>query len=156
MSDFEAALAAMAELFSKDCVFALATEREGKPSVRMVDVYWEDRAFYLVTYAGSAKVRELTKNESVALCSGLCRFEGAAKNIGHPLTPENTVIREKLTEAFKPWYFKHNNENDPLMCYVKITPRTGFFHGGGTGYKVDFAKKTAESFPFGSDIILPE
>lgn len=34
---------------------------------------------------------------------------------------------EKLISAFKPWYFKHNNENDENMCYIKIELTNGFF-----------------------------
>lgn len=90
----ETAMAIMAELFSKDCVFALATTSGNKPSVRMIDTYYEDGAFYVVTYAHSAKVKELEANEKVALCNQAYRFDGTTHNMGHPLKSENSAIRE--------------------------------------------------------------
>ncbi len=146
----------MVELFSKDCVFALATVNGNKPSVRMIDTYYEDGAFYVVTYARSAKVKELEANEKVALCSQAYRFNGIARNIGHPLAPENSAIRKKLIRVFEPWYFKHNNEKDEAMCYVKIELQHGFFHKDGTGYSVDFKNNKADAFPFLFDIVIPE
>ena len=152
----ETAMAIMAELFSKDCVFALATASGNKPSVRMIDTYYEDGAFYVVTYAHSAKVKELKANEKVALCNQAYRFDGIAHNIGHPLKSENSAIREKLMQVFEPWYFKHNNEKDETMCYVKIELQHGFFYKDGAGYKVDFKDNMVETFPFTFDIVLPE
>jgi uncharacterized pyridoxamine 5'-phosphate oxidase family protein len=64
MSNLRTAMAIMVELFSKDCLFALATASENKPSVKMIDTYYEDGAFYVVIYARSAKVKELEANES--------------------------------------------------------------------------------------------
>lgn len=156
MDHYEAAMAVMTELFGKDCFFSLATVHENKPAVRVVDTYYEDGAFYIVTYGSSAKVKELQANDNVALCSQLVRFEGVACNIGHPLAPENSGIREKLIQVFAPWYFKHNDEKDPAMCYVKIELRNGFFYKDGTGYKVDFLNRTAETFPFVFDVVAPD
>lgn len=150
-------MANMDELFSKDCIFALATTNENKPSVRMIDTYYEDGVFYIVTYAQSTKVKELETNEKVALCNNKAyRFEGIAHNIGHPLAPENSTIREKLIQAFEPWYFKHNNEKDKDMCYIKIEIQNGFFYKDNIGYKVDFKNSRVETFPFTFDIVLPE
>lgn len=42
------------------------------------------------------------------------------------------------------------------MCYLKITPATGFVYGNGIGYNIDFNKKTADIFPFAFDIFLAE
>ena len=41
----------MDERFGCDSLLALATVDEGKPYVRTVDAYYEDGAFYIVTYA---------------------------------------------------------------------------------------------------------
>lgn len=83
-------------------------------------------------------------------------FSGQAYNIGHPLITENAEIRKTLIKAFEPWYFKHNNEADENMCYIKITPTTGFFHKEGTGYKINFTEKTVLSFPFVFDNVLTD
>ena len=55
-------------------------------------------------------------------------------------------------DTFSSWYFKHNNENDKNMCYIKIDLSHGFFYKDGTGYDVDFINKQATEFPFTFDI----
>lgn len=153
MDTFEKAKEVLTELFAKDCQFALATVKDNVPSLRYVDTFYDDGAFYVVTYGKSNKVEQLSENPSVALCDiRLVRFSGRAYNIGHPLEPKNAELREKLIKVFEPWYFAHNNENDENMCYVKIELETGFFYMDKTGYWVDFKERTASEFPFENPI----
>ena len=156
MTDFDTALQVMDDLFSKDTIFALATAVDNKPSVRMLDVFYDNMAFYIVTYTISGKVQAIETNAHVSLCRQAYRFEGCARNIGHPLATENAAIRTKLIEVFEPWYFQHNNENDAEMCYIKVDLHSGFFHKDGTGYNVDFENRTVQTFPFAFDIAHPE
>ncbi len=153
MSNYEKAIMVMNDLFAKDYQFALATVEGNKPSVRIVDTYYESGSFYIVTYAQSQKVQELTENPKVSLCNDMYRFDGNAMNIGHPLKPDNKELREKLIKVFEPWYFAHNNEDDENMCYVKIELSKGFFYKDGSGYRVDFHTKEAEEIPFEFDIL---
>ncbi len=155
MDAYEKAIQTMETLLAKDCQFALATAENDVPSIRYVDTFFDDGCFYIVTYAKSRKVKEIERNPNVALCDRrLFAFSGKAANIGHPLKPENRAIREKLTQAFKDWYFRHNDEADEAMCYLRVTPENGFLHDAGTGYKVDFSAKSAEAFPFSFDTTL--
>lgn len=156
MGSYEESLRVMEHLFQKDTQFALATVKDEVPSLRFVDVYYEDAAFYIVTYGKSRKVQEITENPNVALCKNLYSFQGKASNIGHPLQEENKEIRKHLVNAFEPWYFEHNNEEDQQMCYVKVELTNGFFYEKGTAYRVDFLKKEVESFPFTFDIKILE
>ncbi len=153
MNVFERSMKVMRDLFSNDCQFALATAHQNIPSIRVVDTFYDEGCFYIVTYAKSKKVKELEVNKNVSLCHQLYNFNGYAYNIGHPLKPENKAIREKLIHVFKPWYFKHNNEKDENMCYVKVELTKGFFYKDGKGYKVDFVKQEASEFPFKFDIL---
>jgi general stress protein 26 len=148
MSEYEQSLQVLEELLGRDYQFALATSRENVSSVRFIDTYYSDGAFYIVTYGKSTKVMDIEQNEKVSMCNKLYRFSGEAHNIGHPLKEENHGIREKLIKAFEPWYFLHNNEDDENMCYIKFTPDQGFFYKDGTGYQVDFKNKTVNNFPF--------
>jgi len=148
MEVFEKSLKVMNELFARDYQFALATTNNNIPSIRFVDTYFDNGCFYIVTYAKSKKVKELEINENVSLCNKLYNFQGVAYNIGHPSKPQNSEVREKLISAFEPWYFKHNDENDENMCYVKVELTYGFFYKNGTGFKVDFIAKNADEFPF--------
>lgn len=85
------------------------------------------------------------------MCDQMHSFSGVATNLGHPLAPENVLIRERLIQVFEQWYFAHNNEADSNMCYLKVDPRKGFFNSDGVGYKVDFVKQEVVSFPFDFD-----
>lgn len=148
MELFEKSRNVLTDLFSRDFLFSLATVKDQKPAVRVIDTYYENGVFWVVTYALSNKVKEIEANPNVALCNNFYSFTGNAYNVGHPLKDENREIREKLIKVFEPWYFAHNDENDKNMCYVKIELTSGFFHKDGKGYKVDFVNKTAEEFPF--------
>ena len=119
MAVYAKAIKVVEELFGKDSVFALATAKNNVPSVRFIDVYYQEGSFYIVTYANSQKVQEIEENNEVSLCSEQYRFSGKAYNIGHPLKQENKEMRDRLIKVFEPWYFAHNNEADENMCYVE-------------------------------------
>jgi general stress protein 26 len=156
MTTYEQAKRVLEELFAKDYQFALATSDNTTPSVRLVDTFYDNGAFYIVSYAKSQKAKEIEKNPEIAMCNKLYRFSGKAYNIGHPLSEDNHAIREKLIKAFESWYFAHNNENDEEMCYLRIDLKHGFFYKDGTGYKIDFENRTADKFPFTFDIIAAD
>lgn len=156
MDVFEKSMNIMNELFARDYQFAFATTSNDIPSIRFVDTYFDNGCFYVVTYSKSKKVKELEVNKNVSLCNKSYNFTGVAYNLGHPLKPQNSEIRKKLIRAFEPWYFKHNNEDDENMCYVKVELTHGFFYKDGTGYRVDFINQVANEFPFVYDIVSVE
>ncbi|MDY5014656.1 MAG: pyridoxamine 5'-phosphate oxidase family protein, partial [Eubacteriales bacterium] len=49
----------MAERFGKDTIISLATTEDNMPYVRYVNAYYENGAFYIITYALSNKMRQL-------------------------------------------------------------------------------------------------
>ena len=57
----------MAERFGKDTIIALATVENEVPSVRYVNAYCEDGAFYIITYALSNKMKHIENNPAVAI-----------------------------------------------------------------------------------------
>ena len=57
----------MIERFGKDTVIALATTEDGMPYVRNVNAYYENGAFYVITYGLSNKMRQIEKNPVVAI-----------------------------------------------------------------------------------------
>ena len=155
MTDYENAINVMKELFGRDYQFALSTAKDNIPSARYVDTFFDGESFYTVTYKLSQKAVEIADNPNVSLCcQRMHTFSGQAYLIGHPLDPENAAIRSALIKAFEAWYFKHNNEADENMCYIKINPTVGFFHKDGIGYKIDFTEKTVKAFPFAFDTVL--
>lgn len=152
MNEYNQSLTVMNALFARDCQFAFATASQYVPSVRIVDTFYHDGDFYIVSYANAQKVKEIEQNPHVALCRHLYKFSGTAVNIGHPLLPQNEAIRAKLIEVFAPWYFAHNNEQDAQMCYIRVSVTRGFFYKDGHGFDVDFVSKTAKMFPFEDNI----
>ena len=155
MTNYENAIGVMKEMFSRDYQFALSTAKDNIPSARYVDTFFDGESFYTVTYKLSQKAVEIADNPNVSLCcQRMHTFSGQAYLIGHPLDPENAAIRSALIKAFEAWYFKHNNEADENMCYIKINPTVGFFHKDGIGYKIDFTEKTVKAFPFAFDTVL--
>lgn len=57
----------MAERFGKDTIIALATVENEVPFVRYVNAYYENGAFYIITYALSNKMKHIESNSTVAI-----------------------------------------------------------------------------------------
>ena len=70
------------ERFGRDSVMALATMENGAPSVRNVNAYYENGAFYVITYALSGKMRQLAANPACALAGGSPRMAGEKPSAG--------------------------------------------------------------------------
>lgn len=127
--------------FGKDRIMAMATSVDDTPTVRIIDTYYWNQSLYIVSHAGTMKVKELMRNKHVSLCTGLHEFQGEAINIGHLLKEENKELRELLIDAFSNWYFAHNDETDPKMCFVRVKLNHAFIHFNKNGYHVDFNTK---------------
>ena len=67
------------ERFRRDSVMALATVENGAPSVQNVNAYYENGAFYVITYALSGKMRQLAANPSCALAGEWFTAHGREK-----------------------------------------------------------------------------
>ena len=57
----------MIERFGKDTIIALATTEKETPYVRYVNAYYENGAFYIITYALSNKMKHIKINPVVAI-----------------------------------------------------------------------------------------
>lgn len=152
MRAYSECLEVLQQLFGREYSFMLATVKNNEPSVGMVDTIYEDGAFWIVTYATAGKADDISSNPNVALANRFHNFKGKAYYMGHPLKPENRKIRERMIQAFHGWYFRHNNEGDENMCYVKVVPEKGFVHKDGAGYLINFVEKSVRKTPFLPDI----
>ena len=131
----------MNERFQKDTLIALATTDGDKPQVRTVNSYYEDGAFYVITYARSNKMRQIQENPAVAICGDWFTAHGVGENLGHILDPKNEVIADKLRAAFSQWYSNgHTNEADPNTCILCIHLTDGVLMSHGTRYVIDFTE----------------
>lgn len=144
---------AMAELYGRDVPMSLATaDAAGRPSVRVVDMYFTEGAFYAATYGLSRKMREIALNPRVALCCGLFTAHGLAESLGHPLRPANRALRCALREAFRAFYGRHVDEADGHTCFLRIAPADATLFANGFKYEMDFERGIAGREPFASDI----
>lgn len=134
----------MIERFGKDSIIALATLENGIPFVRNVNGFYEDGAFYVITYALSNKMKQIEKNPNVAISGDWFTAHGKGINLGYFGKPENNHIAQKLRSAFESWIDNgHNNFADENTCILCIRLTDGVLFSHGTRYDIDF---TADSF----------
>lgn len=132
--------AIMNERFGRDTLLSVATVDNGIPYVRIVNSYYENGSFYVITYALSRKMKQIKKSSNVAVCGEWFSACGIGENMGHILKKENEEIANKLREAFAAWYANgHTDENDKNTCILRIKLTNGVLFDNGKKYNIDFA-----------------
>lgn len=127
----------MLERFGKDSVIALATAENGIPYVRNVNAYYENGAFYIITYALSNKMKQLKNNPVVAIAGEWFTGHGKAVNLGWFGKKENREIAQKLKKAFAEWIDNgHNDFNDENTVILSIELTDGLLLSHGTAYEL--------------------
>jgi general stress protein 26 len=143
MTNNEKALSLMTERFGHDTLLSVATMDGDRPSVRIVDAYFEDGAFYVVTYALTGKMKQMEKNPAVGVCGEWFTAHGIGENLGHVLTPENAEMMAKLRAAFAEWYDNgHTNESDPNTVLLRIRLTDGILFHNGERFEITFANSS--------------
>ena len=122
----------MIERFGKDTVIALATIENEVPYVRYVNAYYENGAFYIITYALSNKIKQIENNPAVAIAGEWFTAHGKGINLGYFGKKEHDRIAEILKNVFAEWIDNgHNNfddENTIILC-VELTDGVLLSHG---------------------------
>lgn len=125
----------LSERFGKDTVVALATIENDAPRVRYVNAYYENGAFYIITYALSDKMRQLAKNPSAAIAGEWFTAQGRGENLGWFGSRENREIAEKLRKAFAAWIDNgHNDFNDKNTVILRVELTGGLLMSHGRRY----------------------
>lgn len=131
----------MVERFGKDNVIALATTENGIPYVRNVNAFYEEKAFYVITYGLSDKMKQIEKNPAVAIAGDWFTAHGKGVNLGFLGKPENAEIMKKLRTAFAAWIDNgHTNFQDENTCILCIKLTEGLLLSHGTRYEIDFTE----------------
>lgn len=131
----------MDERFGKDNVISLATSADNMPYVRYVNAYYENGAFYIITYALSNKMKQLEKNPVVAIAGDWFTATGKGVNLGWFGKIENKELADKLCSAFSEWIDNgHNNFADENTIILCIQLEQGVLFSHGTRYEIDFTK----------------
>ena len=129
----------MDERFGKDNIIAIATVKDGEPYVRNVNGFYEEGAFYVITYALSNKMKQIEENPHVAISGDWFTAHGKGINLGWFCKEENKDIADKLRKAFQEWIDNgHNNFNDENTCILCIRLTDGILFSHGTRYNIDF------------------
>lgn len=155
MSKYDEAMKLLDEkVGNKDGLISLATialeaGADGKirPAARLVNAYYENGAFYTVTYATSDKMRQIAQNSEVAICIIVDNFtaDGIGENLGWVCDEKNAEMMAKLRIIFAEWYNEANNDEDPNTCLLRIRLTKGLWNDAHKGIKneIDFVNKTA-------------
>ena len=129
----------MIERFGKDSIIALATMCDGIPYVRNVNAFYDDGAFYVLTYGLSNKMKHIEKNPIVAISGDWFTAHGRGVNLGYFGKVENEDIAKKMRVAFSQWIDNgHNNFDDVNTCILRIELKDGLLLSHGTRYSIDF------------------
>ncbi|WP_058302051.1 pyridoxamine 5'-phosphate oxidase family protein [Gorillibacterium timonense] len=123
-----------------------------RPAVRNVDGYYEDGAFYVVTYTKSNKMDQIEANPAVAVAIHFEWFfaSGIGENLGWVRDGKNAEMMKKVRAAFAQWYGNgHVNEEDPNTCLLCVRLTEGSIldeenANGEVRYHIDFVNKTAQ------------
>ena len=109
------------ERFGKDSLIALATVEDGIPNVRTVDSFYENGAFYILTYALSNKMKQIKNDSAVAISGEWFTAHGIGRNLGWFCKKENEQIANKMKTLFSEWINNgHNNFQDENTCILRI------------------------------------
>lgn len=129
----------MEERFGKDSIIALATLDGDLPCVRSVNGFYEDGAFYVITYALSNKMKQIEKNPNVAVSGEWFTAHGKGINLGYFGKSENRETAAKLRKVFAAWIDNgHNDFEDENTCILCIQLTDGVLFSHGTRYDIDF------------------
>lgn len=132
----------MVERFGQDTIIALATMEGEIPNVRYVNGYYEDGAFYVITYGLSNKMKQIEKNPNVAIAGDWFTAHGKGINLGHFGKDENAKIANRLRETFAQWIDNgHNDFSDVNTCILCIRLTDGILFSHGTRYDIDFSEQ---------------
>ena len=128
----------MNERFGRDREIALATLDGGNPAVRIVDAVYKDGSFYAITYAESAKMKQIKENPAVAVCGEWFTGRGVGENLGWLCDGKNKEIQLMLKSAFA-WYGNgHVNEDDTNTIILRVRLTGGVLFSHGTKYELNF------------------
>lgn len=132
----------MKERFGHDTLIGLATIDDNVPNVRAVNAYYENGAFYIITYGLSDKMKQLEKNPNVGICGDWFTAHGKGVNLGWFCKEENKDIAGKLKKAFNQWIDNgHNNFEDKNTIILCIQLTDGILFSHGDRYDIDFTDR---------------
>ena len=134
------ALRIMDERFGHDNLIAVATCADGIPYVRAVNAYYEGSAFYVITYAKSAKMGQIAENPTVAICGEWFTAHAVAESLGWIGKPANADMADKLNTVFAEWIDNgHIDQADTNTIILRLRLTDGVLMANGVRYELQFS-----------------
>lgn len=144
MNRYGDAVRILNDRFGRDTLISIATLDGSRPSVRIVNGYYDEGAFYTVTYALSNKMKQIRAAPQVAVCGEWFTAHGIGENLGWVRDAKNAAMMDRLHAVFAEWYDNgHTNEEDPNTCLLRVRLTEGILLNQGTRYDIDFISRTA-------------
>lgn len=128
------------ERFGRDNLIALATTDRGKPEVRLVNGYYNDSAFFVITHTQSKKMRQIARDPHVAIAREWFTAHGIGENLGWFGQDSNREIAKTLRSVFRDWIDSgHTRFEDRGTCILRIRLTDGILFSHGTRYDIVFS-----------------
>lgn len=155
MNRYDEAMKLLDEKFGhRDGLISLSTiaqspdeKGNSRPAARLVNAFYEDGAFYTVTYATSDKMLQIIQNPEVAVCVIVESFtaDGVGENLGWVCDEKNAELMAKIRPIFAEWYDEANNDEDPNTCLLRVRLTKGLWNDAHKGIRneIDFVNKKA-------------
>jgi len=133
------ALEILHDRFHRDSLIALATTDGITPHVRMVDAFYTDGSFYVITHAQSGKMQQIARNPRIAVSGDWFTGHGTGESMGAFSAPENAPVADMLRHVFAAWLDNgHTDLNDPQTVILRIRLVDGVLFHHGTRYELRF------------------
>lgn len=129
----------MIERFGNDNVISLATSENNIPSVRYVNAFYENGAFFVLTYALSNKMNQIKQNPVISIAADWFTASGIGENLGYFGSEQNKELAGKMKSKFSEWIDNgHNNFEDENTIILKLKLTRGVLFSNGTRYDIEF------------------
>lgn len=129
----------MIERFGNDNVISLATSENNIPSVRYVNAFYENGAFFVLTYALSNKMNQIKQNPVISIAADWFTASGIGENLGYFGSEQNKELAGEMKRKFSEWIDNgHNNFEDENTIILKLKLTRGVLFSNGTRYDIEF------------------
>ena len=141
---FHSRLQEIYEKLGESQIMCLATSNEDRVTARSMSVIMMDQKFYFQTDRQFLKYDQIIKNPKVALCFHNIQIEGVCKELGHPLSVENSGFTNRYKEFFQGSFEKYSHTENEVVLVVQPKLISLWCYENGQPYQefLDFENKT--------------
>lgn len=137
------ALEVMKENFSHMTIMSFGTCANNIVAVRDVNTYYQDGKMYILSKKTNTLMHDIAICPNVGMCHGAHNMQGVAKDLGHPLEPQNEALRKKLKKEFSLNYGEYVTEDNPDMRIVEVTLTKAETFTRYHRYAIDYVAQSA-------------